>query len=90
MRSLKALKQNIYFNIQQMLFGGFYGSDFNDLSKYSEYHHARDLLSLNKSKALAKCQFGLSFSELKNRPNVVSVHMLSVPKPYIKNYRLFK
>lgn len=89
-RTMKQLKEDIYYNIKQMLFGGFYGNDYNDLSKYDEYEHARDLLSLNQDKSLHKRQFGLSFSNLPDRQGLVSVHMLGVPKPYIENHKKFK
>lgn len=89
-RSLKALKSGLYFNVKQMLFGGFSGSDYNDLTRYNEYEHARDLLSLNQSPAYAKREFGISFSALKKDGRVISVHMMGVPKPYIQNYKLYK
>lgn len=73
-----------------MLFGGFYGNNTDDLSRYFEYAHARDLLSLGENKQFARREFGLSFSGLKNDPTRVSVHMLGVPKPYIQNYKKFK
>ena len=46
MRTMSALKNQIYFNVKQMLFGGFYGSDsqMNDSSRYTEWEHAGDLL----------------------------------------------
>lgn len=84
------LKKDLYFNIKQMLFGGFYGNNTDDLSRYFEYAHARDLLSLGENKQFARREFGLSFSGLKNDPTRVSVHMLGVPKPYIQNYKKFK
>lgn len=89
-RTMKQLKEDIYYNIKQMLFGGFYGNNYNDLAKYNEYEHARDLLSLNQDKSLYKRQFGLSFSNLPDRQGLVSVHMLGVAKPYIQNYKKFK
>ena len=84
------LKKDLYFNIKQMLFGGFYGNNIDDLSRYFEYAHARDLLSLGENKQLARREFGLSFSGLKNDPTRVSVHMLGVSKPCIQNYKKFK
>lgn len=43
---MSALKSQIYFNVKQMLFGGFAGSSsqMGDASKYTEWEHAGDLL----------------------------------------------
>lgn len=91
-RTIKALKSAIYFNIKQMIFGGFYGydSDFDNLSHYWEYGHARDLLSVGYDASLQKCEAAVSFSRLKNDPEKLSLHILNVPKAYIVNRRLFK
>ncbi|TSO26425.1 SEC10/PgrA surface exclusion domain-containing protein [Lactobacillus sp. LL6] len=90
-RTMKVLKEQIYFNVKQMLFGGFYGSDnqMNDASRYVEWEHAGDLLGL-RSKYDAKTKlFGVSFSSLKDDDSKISVHMIGVAKRYIKNYKKF-
>ena len=90
-RTMKVLKEQIYFNVKQMLFGGFYGSDsqMNDASRYVEWEHAGDLLGL-RSKYDAKTKlFGVSFSGLKDDDSKISVHMIGVAKRYIKNYKKF-
>lgn len=90
-RTMKALKEQIYFNVKQMLFGGFYGSDdqFGDSSRYTEWEHAGDLLGL-RSKYDAKTKlFGVSFSGLKDDDSKISVHMIGVADRYIKNYKKF-
>lgn len=91
-RTIKALKSAIYFNIKQMIFGGFYGrdSDFDNLSHYWEYGHARALLSVGYDASLQKCEAAVSFSGLKNDSEKLSLHILNVPKAYIVNRRLFK
>lgn len=55
-RTIKALKSAIYFNIKQMIFGGFYGydSDYDNLSHYWEYGYARALLSVGYDASLQK------------------------------------
>lgn len=93
MRSMYALKEQIYFNVKQMLFGGFYGSmtDFSNLSRYTEWYHAGDLLglrSLRGSDAPTK-YFGLSFSGMKTNQQRISVHFMGVSTNYIANYKLF-
>lgn len=89
-RSMKVLKEQVYFNIKQMLFGGFSGNDYNDASRYFEWEHAGDLLGLRSSRrgfdAPTK-YFGVSFSSLDNRR--ISVHMIGVAKRYILNYKKF-
>ena len=87
--SVGKIKNGLYFNVKQMLFGGYYGNNINDMSKYFEYEHARDLLTANYPKSLQKKQFGMSFSTISNNP-VVSVHMIGVSKPYIQNYKKYK
>ena len=92
-RSMAALKNQIYFNVKQMVFGGFYGneSDYNNASRYTEWEHAGDLLGLRSSNGFdAKTKyFGVSFSGLKNDQSKISVHMMGVAKRYIKNYKKF-
>lgn len=75
-----------------MIFGGFYGydSDYDNLSHYWEYGHARALLSVGYDASLQKCEAAVSFSRLKNDPEKLSLHILNVPKAYIVNRRLFK
>ena len=92
-RSMYALKEQIYFNVKQMLFGGFYGSmtNFNDASHYTEWQHAGDLLglrSLRGADAPTK-YFGLSFSGLKTNKSRISVHFMGVADRYIANRRVF-
>nr|WP_201738278.1 SEC10/PgrA surface exclusion domain-containing protein [Lactobacillus sp. HT06-2] len=50
-RTIAALKNQIYFNVKQMLFGGFAGSkaDMSRPSSYVEWQHAGDLLWLTFS-----------------------------------------
>lgn len=88
-RSMRALKEQIYFNVKQMLFGGYSGNNVNDASRYVEWEHAGDLLglrSMNNYDAKTK-YFGMSFSSLDNRR--ISVHMMGVAKRYILNYKKF-
>lgn len=92
-RSMYVLKAQIYYNIQQMLFGGFYGtnSDMNNASRYTEWEHAGDLLGLRSLKGYDATTkyFGMSFSNLKNNPGHISVHMMGVSSNYIKNKKTF-
>lgn len=92
-RPMNVLKKQIYFNIKQMLFGGFYGNDnqMNNPYYYNEWEHAGDLLGLRTKHYDAKTKyFGMAFSGLKDDPSKLSVHMLSVDKRYIQNYKKFK
>lgn len=92
MRPMSVLKSQIYFNVKQMLFGGFYGSSsqLNNSSKYTEWEHAGDLLGCRTEHYDAKTKyFGISFSGLKDDPSKVSVHMIGVAKRYIQNYKKF-
>lgn len=88
-RSMKVLKEQIYFNVKQMLFGGYYGNDINNSSAYTEWEHAGDLLGLRSAKGYdAKTkQFGVSFSSLDGKH--ISVHMLGVATRYIQNYKKY-
>lgn len=92
-RSMAALKNQIYFNVKQMIFGGYWGDDsqVNQASRYTEWQHAGDLLGLRSSQGFdAKTKyFGVSFSGLKNDQSKISVHMMGVAKRYIKNYKKF-
>ena len=90
MRTMSLLKNQIYYNVKQMLFGGFYGLDsrMNDSSRYTEWEHAGDLLGCRGYDAKTK-YFGISFSGLKGDQSKISVHMLSVAKRYIQNYKKF-
>ena len=92
-RSMYSLKEQVYFNIKQMLFGGYYGSmsNFSDTSHYTEWGHAGDLLglrSLRGTDAPTK-YFGLSFSGLKSDPRKISVHFISVADRYIVDHNKF-
>lgn len=89
-RSMANIKEGIYFNICQMLFGGWYGNDLNSLSRYTEWEHASDLLSANRYEYKAHRYFGFSMSYLKNNPAEISTHFLSVNKKYIVNSKKFK
>lgn len=92
LRPMSVLKNQIYFNVKQMLFGGFSGSDsqMNDSSRYTEWEHAGDLLGCRTKNYDAKTKyFGISFSGLKGDESKVSVHMMGVAKRYIQNYRKF-
>lgn len=91
-RTMKVLKEQLYFNLKQMLFGGFAGSkaDYNDTSRYFEWEHAGDLLGLRTTNYDAKTKkVAVSFSGLKNDESRISVHMISVADRYIKNYKKF-
>lgn len=88
-RTMAKAKEQIYFNIKQMLFGGFAGNNMNSLNSYTEWDHAYDLLSMYKYSNTPK-EFAISFSNLKNQPDHVSVHMIGVAKRYILNYRKYK
>ena len=87
-RSMGALKEQLYFNIKQMLFGGYAGNNVNDLSRYVEYYHAGSLLGCGYDPNTK--YFGQSFSLEKGNSSHISVHMLSVAKRYIQNYKKFK
>lgn len=92
LRTMSALKNQIYFNVKQMLFGGFYGADnqINDPSRYTEWEHAGDLLGCRTKSYDAKTKyFGISFSGLKDDQSKISVHMIGVAKRYIQNYKKF-
>lgn len=88
-RSMRALKQQVYFNVKQMLFGGYAGNDMNNASAYTEWEHAGDLLGLRSAHNYdAKTKyFGMSFSSLDGKH--ISVHMMGVAKRYIENYKKF-
>lgn len=92
-RSMYVLKQQIYFNVKQMLFGGYYGraSDYDNSKNYTEWEHAGDLLGLRSLKGYdAKMKyFGLSFSGLPSDSSKVSVHFMGVAKRYVKNPKKF-
>ena len=92
-RSMYALKRQVYFNIKQMLFGGYYGTEdkADNAAYYTEWEHAGDLLgcrSLKGYDAPTK-YFGLSFSDLPNDHSKISVHFMGVAKRYIKNTKKF-
>lgn len=92
LRPMSVLKEQVYFNVKQMLFGGFAGSNsqMNDLSQYFEWEHAGDLLGCRTKNYDDKTKyFAVSFSGLKGDSSKVSVHMLSVGKRYILNYKKF-
>lgn len=88
-RTMKKLKEQIYFNIKQMLFGGFSGNDIHNASAYTEWEHAGDLLGLRSMKGYdaPTKEFAISFSTLDKRH--ISVHMLGVAKRYIWNYKKY-
>ena len=91
-RTMSALKNQIHFNVKQMLFGGFYGSysQMNDSSRYTEWEHAGDLLGCSTEHYDAKTKyFGISFSGLRGDSSKISVHMMGVAKRYIQNYKKF-
>lgn len=88
-RSMGALKEQLYFNIKQMLFGNYAGDNVNDLSNYVEYKHAGDLLGCRIYDVQTK-YFGQSFSLEKGNSSHISVHMLTVDPRLIQNYRKFK
>ncbi len=91
-RTMSALKNQIHFNVKQMLFGGFYGSysQMNDSSRYTEWEHAGDLLGCRTKHYDAKTKyFGISFSGLRGDSSKISVHMMGVAKRYIQNYKKF-
>lgn len=81
MRTMSALKNQIYFNVKQMLSGGFSCSDsqMNDSSRYTEWEHAGDLLGCRTKNYDTKTKyFGVSFSGFKDDPSKISVHMMGV------------
>ena len=84
---MRDVKEGLYFNIAQMFFGGFYGSDVNDLSRYTEWEHAGDLLSARNGD-LKKKQYGFSFS-FTNDPRRISTHFIAVHKSFIQNYKKY-
>lgn len=81
------VKEGLYFNIAQMFFGGFYGSDVKDLSRYTEWYHAGDLLSA-RNNYFKKKQYGFSFS-FTDDPQRISTHFISVNKYFIQNYKKY-
>lgn len=90
-RSMYALKKQVYFNIKQMLFGGFFGrsDQMTDPSRYTEYEHAGDLLGARGPYDAKYKYYGISFSDTQKHPDRISVHMLSVDKRMIRNYKQF-
>lgn len=92
-RTMYALKEQIYFNVKQMLFGGFYGtaSQYGLRGRYTEWEHAGDLLGLRSLKGYdaPTKMFGLSFSTLRNNNRRVSVHFMGVASRYVANKRVF-
>lgn len=48
-RSENAIKADLYFNVQQMLYGGYSGNNIKDANRYTEWSHAYDLLNPQKS-----------------------------------------
>lgn len=89
-RTMKQLKADVYFNLEQMFFGGYTGNNYNDLSRYFEYEHACDLLSLNQPRSWQKRQFAISFSNINNHNYRISVHMMGVPRQMIQNRHRFR
>ena len=87
-RSMAVLKEQVYFNIKQMLFGGYTGQNYNDRSLYTEYDHASDLLGVGKYQPKTK-MFGLAFSDLKHDHSKISVHMINVSKDHVLDYKKF-
>lgn len=81
------VKEGLYFNIKQMFFGGYYGNNVNDLSRYTEWEHAGDLLSA-RNNYLKKKQYGFSFS-FNTDPRKISTHFISVHKSFIQNYKKY-
>lgn len=81
------VKEGLYFNIKQMFFGGYYGNNVNNLSYYTEWHHAGDLLSA-RNNYLKKKQYGFSFS-FNTDLHKISTHFISVHKSFIQNYKKY-
>ena len=73
-----------------MIFGGYYGNNYDNLSHYWEYEHARDLLSIGHNASQQRCEVAISFSRLKNDTKKLSLHILEVPKAFIVNKRFYK
>lgn len=92
-RTMYALKEQVYFNVKQMLFGGFYGTSaqYGLAGRYTEWEHAGDLLGLRSLKGYnaPTKMFGLSFSDMKNNHQRVSVHFMGVASRYVANRRVF-
>lgn len=92
-RTMYDLKEQIYFNVKQMLFGGFYGTtaQYGLAGRYTEWEHAGDLLGLRSLQGYdaPTKYFGLSFSTLKNNRSRVSVHFMGVASRYVANRRVF-
>lgn len=82
MRSIKEIKEGLYYNIKQMIFGG-YVIENNNLSSYTEWGHTSDLMSRRKKGV------GLAFSYLKNDPRTISVHLIEVANNSVLNYRTY-
>ena len=81
------VKEGLYFNIKQMFFGGYYGNNVNNLSHYTEWNHAGDLLSA-RNNYFKKKQYGFSFS-FTDDPQRISTHFISVHKSFIQNYKKY-
>lgn len=91
LRSLAALKEQLYFNLKQMYFGGYWGANekMSDLSRYVEWNHAGDLLGARPYSKNVPKLYGLSFSTLKNDPTRISVHFINIRHDLIMNKRKF-
>lgn len=81
------VKEGLYFNIKQMFFGGYYGNNVNNLSHYTEWNHAGDLLSA-RNNYLKKKQYGFSFS-FNTDSHKISTHFIGVHKSFIQNYKKY-
>lgn len=88
--TLKALKEDLFFNVKQMLFGGYAsGNDTSpqavyNASNYTEWHHACDLLGVRHAiDDNARKYFGLSITTLDGTR--FSVHVISYDKDLIVN-----
>lgn len=86
-RTMYDAKRQIYYNVEQMIFGGFDLNAFKyqELSHYTEWDHAYDLVANKNSK-----EYGFSFSFLKNDPAKVSTHFIGVDKKYIINTKKYR
>lgn len=89
-------KQDIYFNIKQAAFGGFYyhnnqESDKENLAYYTEWNHANDLFTGDYSQ-----EFALSLSYLQvidpnnNTHGITSSHCIHIDSENIENKSLYE
>lgn len=86
-RNMNELKLEIWSCIKSMIFGNFAqdDSEYANLNNYIEWNHCYDLIGDNTPR-----EYGFSFSFVKNKPDYVSLHFLSVPQDLIVNSKKYR